>query len=107
MTALTAAAGATGSRSRPSLGRIGLVRRGAGTALVGDPKTGRGAAARISSARNRDRHRVGLFRISKRPTRSANSCFQNSGIGEATRFNHGTAPGEFGVGAFKPAVAAE
>ena len=39
---------------------IGLVRRGAGTALVGDPEDGRGAPARISGARNRDRHRLRL-----------------------------------------------
>jgi alkanesulfonate monooxygenase len=37
----------------------------------------------------------------------AELLFPELGIGVAPRLIHGTAPGEFGVGAFAPAVAAE
>jgi len=85
---------------------IGLVRRGAGTALVGDPKT---VAARL-----REYQALGVETVIasgyphlEEAYKVGELLFPELGIGEATRFNHGTAPGEFGVGAFKPAIAAE
>jgi len=69
----------------------GQMRRGAATAPVGDPKT---AAARLGECRA-----LGI--------ETASLLFPELGIGEANRFNHGAAPGEFGVGAFEPAIAAE
>ena len=85
---------------------IGLVRRGAGTALVGDPKT---VAARL-----REYQALGIETVIasgyphlEEAYKVGELLFPELGIGEANRFNHGTAPGEFGVGAFKPAIAAE
>ena len=79
---------------------------GAGTALVGDPKT---VAARL-----REYQALGIETVIasgyphlEEAYKVAELLFPELGIGEATRFNHGTAPGEFGVGAFKSAVAAE
>jgi alkanesulfonate monooxygenase len=85
---------------------IGLVRRGAGTALVGDPST---VARRL-----REYQDLGIETIIasgyphlEEAYKVAELLFPELGIGEASRMSHGTAPGEFGVGAFKPAVAAE
>ncbi len=85
---------------------IGLVRRGAGTALVGDPKT---VAARL-----REYQALGIDTVIasgyphlEEAYKVAELLFPELGIGAAPRLTHGTAPGEFGVGAFHPAVAAE
>ena len=85
---------------------IGLVRRGAGTALVGDPKT---VAARL-----REYQALGIDTVIasgyphlEEAYKVAELLFPELGIGAAPRLTHGTAPGEFGVGAFAPAVAAE
>ncbi len=85
---------------------IGLVRRGAGTALVGDPKT---VAERL-----REYQALGIETVIasgyphlEEAYKVAELLFPELGIGQAPRLTHGAAPGEFGVGAFKPAVAAE
>ena len=85
---------------------IGLVRRGAGTALVGDPKT---VAARL-----REYQGLGIETIIasgyphlEEAYKVAELLFPELGIGEAPKLKHGTAPGEFGVGAYKPSIAAE
>jgi len=85
---------------------IGLVRRGAGTALVGDPKT---VAQRL-----REYQALGIETIIasgyphlEEAYKVGELLFPELGIGAANRHSHGTAPGEFGVGAFKPAIAAE
>jgi alkanesulfonate monooxygenase len=85
---------------------IGLVRRGAGTALVGDAKT---VAARL-----REYQALGIDTVIasgyphlEEAYKVAELLFPELGIGVAPRLTHGTAPGEFGVGAFQPAVAAE
>jgi alkanesulfonate monooxygenase len=85
---------------------IGLVRRGAGTALVGDPQT---VAARL-----REYQALGIDTVIasgyphlEEAYKVAELLFPELGIGRAPRLRHGTAPGEFGVGAFEPAVAAE
>jgi len=85
---------------------IGLVRRGAGTALVGDPKT---VAARL-----REYQALGIDTVIasgyphlEEAYKVAELLFPELGIGVPARLRHGTAPGEFGVGAFAPAVAAE
>jgi alkanesulfonate monooxygenase len=85
---------------------IGLVRRGAGTALVGDPKT---VAARL-----REYQALGIDTVIasgyphlEEAYKVAELLFPELGIAAAPRLTHGTAPGEFGVGAFRPAVAAE
>jgi alkanesulfonate monooxygenase len=85
---------------------IGLVRRGAGTALVGDPGT---VAARL-----REYQALGIDTVIasgyphlEEAYRVAELLFPALGIGSAPRLAHGTAPGEFGIGAFTPAVAAE
>jgi len=85
---------------------IGLVRRGAGTALVGDPKT---VAQRL-----REYQALGIETIIasgyphlEEAYKVAELLFPELGIGVAKPHSHGTAPGEFGVGAFKPAIAAE
>ena len=85
---------------------IGLVRRGAGTALVGDPKT---VAARL-----REYQALGIDTIIasgyphlEEAYKVAELLFPELGINEAPRLQHGTAPGEFGVGAYRPVVAAE
>jgi alkanesulfonate monooxygenase len=85
---------------------IGLVRRGAGTALVGDPQT---VAARL-----REYQALGIDTVIasgyphlEEAYKVAELLFPELGIGRAPRLTHGTAPGEFGVGAFEPAVAAE
>ena len=85
---------------------FGLVRRGAGTALVGDPKT---VAERL-----REYQALGIETVIasgyphlEEAYKVAELLFPELGIGQAPRLTHGAAPGEFGVGAFKPAVAAE
>jgi alkanesulfonate monooxygenase len=85
---------------------IGLVRRGAGTALVGDPKT---VAARL-----REYQALGVETVIasgyphlEEAYKVAELLFPELGIGQAPRLTHGTAPGEFGVGAYKPQIAAE
>lgn len=84
---------------------IGLVRRGAGTALVGDPKT---VATRL-----REYQALGIDTVIasgyphlEEAYKVAELLFPELGIGVAPRLRHGTAPGEFGVGAFDPAAAA-
>jgi alkanesulfonate monooxygenase len=84
---------------------IGLVRRGAGTALVGDPKT---VAARL-----REYQALGIDTVIasgyphlEEAYKVADLLFPELGIGVAPRLTHGTAPGEFGVGAFQPVAAA-
>jgi alkanesulfonate monooxygenase len=107
MTALHHAGRRDGLEIAPNLwAGIGLVRRGAGTALVGDPKT---VAARL-----REYQALGIETVIasgyphlEEAYKVAELLFPELGIGEANRFNHGAAPGEFGVGAFKPAIAAE
>ena len=100
-----------GSRDRlviaPNLwAGVGLVRRGAGTALVGDPAT---VAQRL-----REYQALGIETVIasgyphlEEAYKVAELLFPELGIGQAPRLAHGTAPGEFGVGAFKPRVAAE
>ncbi|RBP09849.1 alkanesulfonate monooxygenase [Roseiarcus fermentans] len=85
---------------------IGLVRRGAGTALVGDPKT---VAARL-----REYQALGIDTVIasgyphlEEAYKVAELLFPELGISAPGRLSHGTAPGEFGVGAFRPAAAAE
>ena len=86
---------------------IGLVRRGAGTALVGDPST---VAQRL-----REYQALGIETIIasgyphlEEAYKVGELLFPELGIGGAANARaHGTAPGEFGVGAFKPAIAAE
>jgi alkanesulfonate monooxygenase len=107
MTALHHSGRRDGLEIAPNLwAGIGLVRRGAGTALVGDPKT---VAARL-----REYQALGIETVIasgyphlEEAYKVGELLFPELGIGEANRFNHGTAPGEFGVGAFKPAIAAE
>ena len=84
---------------------IGLVRRGAGTALVGDPKT---VAARL-----REYQALGIDTVIasgyphlEEAYKVAELLFPELGIGVAAGLRHGTAPGEFGVGAFRPLAAA-
>jgi alkanesulfonate monooxygenase len=84
---------------------IGLVRRGAGTALVGDPQT---VAARL-----REYQALGIDTVIasgyphlEEAYKVAELLFPELGIGVAPRLAHGTAPGEFGVGAFQPIAAA-
>jgi alkanesulfonate monooxygenase len=85
---------------------IGLVRRGAGTALVGDPET---VAMRL-----REYQALGIDTVIasgyphlEEAYKVAELLFPALGIGAPAGSTHGTAPGEFGVGAFAPAVAAE
>jgi alkanesulfonate monooxygenase len=85
---------------------VGLVRRGAGTALVGDPKT---VAARL-----REYQALGVDTVIasgyphlEEAYKVAELLFPELGITGPRRLIHETAPGEFGVGAYKPAVAAE
>jgi alkanesulfonate monooxygenase len=85
---------------------IGLVRRGAGTALVGDPAT---VAKRL-----REYQALGIETVIasgyphlEEAYKVAELLFPELGLGAAPGRSHGTAPGEFGVGAFKPRVAAE
>jgi alkanesulfonate monooxygenase len=85
---------------------IGLVRRGAGTALVGDPQT---VAKRL-----REYQALGIETVIasgyphlEEAYKVAELLFPELGIGQAPRLSHGTAPGEFGIGAFKPRIAAE
>ena len=85
---------------------IGLVRRGAGTALVGDAKT---VAERL-----REYQALGVETVIasgyphlEEAYKVAELLFPELGIGQAPKHNHETAPGEFGVGAVKPARAAE
>ena len=84
---------------------IGLVRRGAGTALVGDPKS---VAARL-----REYQALGIDTVIasgyphlEEAYKVAELLFPELGIGVAAGLRHGTAPGEFGVGAFRPLAAA-
>jgi alkanesulfonate monooxygenase len=84
---------------------IGLVRRGAGTALVGDPKT---VAARL-----REYQALGIDTVIasgyphlEEAYKVAELLFPELGIAAAPRLQHGTAPGEFDVGAFRPVAAA-
>jgi alkanesulfonate monooxygenase len=85
---------------------VGLVRRGAGTALVGDPAT---VAKRL-----REYQALGIETIIasgyphlEEAYKVAELLFPELGINQAPQQTHGTAPGEFGVGAFRPRVAAE
>jgi alkanesulfonate monooxygenase len=85
---------------------VGLVRRGAGTALVGDPKT---VAERL-----REYQALGIETIIasgyphlEEAYKVAELLFPELQIGDAPKLKHGTAPGEFGVGAYKPPIAAE
>lgn len=84
---------------------IGLVRRGAGTALVGDPQT---VAARL-----REYQALGIDTVIasgyphlEEAYKVAELLFPELGIAATPRLQHGTAPGEFGVGAFRPVAAA-
>lgn len=84
---------------------IGLVRRGAGTALVGDPQT---VAARL-----REYQSLGIDTVIasgyphlEEAYKVAELLFPELGIGVAPRLAQGTASGEFGVGAFQPIAAA-
>jgi alkanesulfonate monooxygenase len=85
---------------------VGLVRRGAGTALVGDPAT---VAQRL-----REYQALGIETVIasgyphlEEAYKVAELLFPELGIGQTPRLTHGAAPGEFGVGVFKPAIAAE
>jgi alkanesulfonate monooxygenase len=85
---------------------IGLVRRGAGTALVGDPAT---VAKRL-----REYRALGIETVIasgyphlEEAYKVAELLFPELGINQAPQRAHGTAPGEFGVGAFRPRAAAE
>ena len=85
---------------------IGLVRRGAGTALVGAPQT---VAKRL-----REYQALGIETVIasgyphlEEAYKVAELLFPELGIGQAPRLTHGSAPGEFGVGAFKARIAAE
>ena len=85
---------------------IGLVRRGAGTALVGDPKT---VAERL-----REYQAIGVDTIIasgyphlEEAYKVAELLFPELGIAAPGRVAHDTPPGEFGVGAYKRAIAAE
>ena len=85
---------------------IGLVRRGAGTALVGDPAT---VAKRLREYQDLGVETViaSGYRHLEEAYKVAELLFPELGIGVSTGRSHGTAPGEFGVGAFKPRAAAE
>lgn len=85
---------------------IGLVRRGAGTALVGDPKT---VAARL-----REYQALGVETVIasgyphlEEAYKVAELLFPELGIGGRRGLSHGSHPGEYGVGAYKPKIAAE
>ena len=85
---------------------IGLVRRGAGTALVGDPKT---VAARL-----REYQALGVETVIasgyphlEEAYKVAELLFPELGIGVRRGLTHGSAPGEYGVGTYKPKIAAE
>ena len=85
---------------------IGLVRRGAGTALVGDAKT---VAKRL-----REYQALGIETVIasgyphlEEAYKVAELLFPELGINQPAQRKHGTAPGEFGVGAFTPRAAAE
>jgi alkanesulfonate monooxygenase len=85
---------------------VGLVRRGAGTALVGDPAT---VAKRL-----REYQALGINKVIasgyphlEEAYKVAELLFPELGIGEAPGLSHGSAPGEFGIGAYKPRAAAE
>lgn len=84
---------------------IGLVRRGAGTALVGDPKT---VAARLREyqALGIDTMIASGYPHLEEAYKVAELLFPELGIGVAPGLQHGTAPGEFGVGAFRPLASA-
>jgi alkanesulfonate monooxygenase len=107
MTALHGGGGRDKLTIAPNLwAGIGLVRRGAGTALVGDPAA---VAKRL-----REYQALGVETIIasgyphlEEAYKVAELLFPELGIGNAPRRAHGTAPGEFGVGAFRPRVAAE
>jgi alkanesulfonate monooxygenase len=86
---------------------IGLVRRGAGTALVGDPQT---VAERL-----REYQALGIETIIasgyphlEEAYKVAELLFPALGIGAGrSGLSHGSMPGEYGVGAYRPKVAAE
>jgi alkanesulfonate monooxygenase len=85
---------------------IGLVRRGAGTALVGDPKT---VAARL-----REYQALGVETVIasgyphlEEAYKVAELLFPELGIGGRRGLSHGSHSGEYGVGVYKPGVAAE
>ncbi len=85
---------------------IGLVRRGAGTALVGDPAT---VAARL-----REYQALGIDTVIasgyphlEEAYKVAELLFPELGIGPAHKASHGTAVGEYGVGGSGRRVAAE
>jgi alkanesulfonate monooxygenase len=85
---------------------IGLVRRGAGTALVGDPKT---VAARL-----REYQALGVETVIasgyphlEEAYKVAELLFPELGTGARRGLSHGSPPGEYGVGAYKPKIAAE
>jgi alkanesulfonate monooxygenase len=85
---------------------IGLVRRGAGTALVGDPKQ---VAARL-----REYQDLGIETIiaSGYPHldesyKVAELLFPEFGLSVGRGLKHGSMPGEYGAGAYRPKAAAE
>lgn len=85
---------------------VGLVRRGAGTALVGDPST---VAARL-----REYQALGIDTVIasgyphlEEAYKVAELLFPELGIGPERKISHGTAVGEYGVGAASRRVAAE
>lgn len=85
---------------------IGLVRRGARTALVGDPAT---VANRL-----REYQALGIETVIasgyphlEEAYKVAKLLFPEIGLGREADRSHGTAPGEFGVSAYRPRVAAE
>jgi len=85
---------------------VGLVRRGAGTALVGDPET---VAARL-----REYQALGVDTVIasgyphlEEAYKVAELLFPVLGIEPGRKWSHGTAVGEYGVGSGAPARAAE
>ena len=85
---------------------IGLVRRGAGTALVGDPKT---VAARLGEYQALGVETViaSGYPHLEEAYKVAELLFPELGIGGKRSLSHGSPPGEYGVGAYKPKIAAE
>ena len=85
---------------------IGLVRRAAGTALVGDPKT---LAARVGEYQALGIETViasGYPHIEE-AYKVAELLFPELRIGAPRGFSHGSPLGEYGVGAYQPRIAAE
>ena len=101
-----AAAGATSSRSRPICGPA--------SAWCAAARARRWSATRKTVAeRLREYQALGIETVIasgyphlEEAYKVAELLFPELGIGQAPQLAHGTAPGEFGVGAFKPAIAA-